>query len=179
MFKDVRKFKLERLKLPFEKQSAKARIKLTLKNCKKGQRGVQITAESMDKARLFIVNTEFLPSVLVSSFEFIDHLFQLGGVGSGKPVDRLTVLHEDECRHRADVVISSNLFSIIHIDSQEDGIGVLRRQRCVDGMDVLARSAPFGRKVDDDQLSTGILQDLFQVRLFSDNLHITVIAHVS
>ena len=84
---------------------------------------------------------------------------ELVTVGSNDFSDLRTVLDELESGHTTDGLALGEGSELIDIDVEEKGLRVLGSQSLVDGGDLLARSAPGGREVDNDELvgSGGVL----------------------
>jgi hypothetical protein len=69
--------------------------------------------------------------------------------GTNDSVDLLTVLNEEEGRHRLDFVLRSNILQLVNIDLQEDGASELFGKFNKHGGDGAARTTPGGSEVND------------------------------
>lgn len=67
-------------------------------------------------------------------------------------IDLLAVLEENESWHGANTELSSNVGESVDVELVEANIGVLVGVLCDLGSDHLARAAPFGEAVDDDEV---------------------------
>lgn len=99
-----------------------------------------------------------LYAILASSSLLVlgDGILQLLKVCTGKVGQLLAILEEHEGRHSGNLVLHSNVFTLVHIDLQEDHVGHLLLQ-CLHlwGND-LAGSTPCGKEVHHNQLTTGL-----------------------
>lgn len=77
------------------------------------------------------------------------------GVRSDHLADLLATLEEDESGHGADAELLRDVGGLVDVDLDELGAGVLVAVLLDLGRDGLARTAPGGEGVEDDQLTAG------------------------
>lgn len=99
-----------------------------------------------------------------------DQGLDLFDIGTNDSADLLTLLEEQDSRHSRDFILSRDIGNSINIDLVKVILVVLLGQFLDNGSNGLARVAPGGMEVDDDQavLSNSFLE-LFQRGDFSNH----------
>lgn len=102
---------------------------------------------------------------------FQDELFQLLGVGTGELVDDILVLYVQESGHAGDVVLDSQLLALVHVDLDDyDFIGVFGLQFIKLRGDHLARPAPRGEEIHQNQLVASSLKSAVEIGTILDDI---------
>lgn len=73
-------------------------------------------------------------------------------VSAANSLNLLATLEEEEGRHSRDAVLGRDFADLVNVDLKELDVGVLGAQFLNGGRDGLARAAPLGMEVDDDEV---------------------------
>jgi len=109
--------------------------------------------------------TRVLRKVEISLFELGDEFLKFCLACAREGINLLAILEEEEGWHRADIVFCGELLILVNIDFEDDNTGVFLGNLFQDWSNQLARSAPGGKKVDNNQLVAGGTQLSVEVRL--------------
>jgi len=89
----------------------------------------------------------------------LDGSLQSGRVGTDDLGDSVSVLEEQEGRHGSDAKFLGDVGDFIHVDLVEFGARELLAVLLDDGGDGLARAAPGGEAVNDNEVLCGAIND--------------------